>query len=80
MVYALALQWPGYEHVDWHRHVRLTTSSGQVTRGQLAEVIIDYLFAFFNVSFAVTLPDSQPLGDLLSLPTLASKHRSRKSE
>ncbi|KAH8079423.1 hypothetical protein BXZ70DRAFT_649039 [Cristinia sonorae] len=40
--------WPGYDHVDWHRHVRLTTSTGPITRGQLAEQIIDHLFSFFH--------------------------------
>ncbi|TCD62473.1 hypothetical protein EIP91_006821 [Steccherinum ochraceum] len=41
------LIWPGYEHVELSRQIRLSTPTGQITRGQLAEQIIEHLINFF---------------------------------
>ncbi|KAF9002283.1 hypothetical protein BDQ17DRAFT_1483524 [Cyathus striatus] len=35
--------WPGYEHVDWHRHIVLSPQGGSMTRGQLgAEISLQF--------------------------------------
>ncbi|KAG5637803.1 hypothetical protein H0H81_003135 [Sphagnurus paluster] len=42
----LRIIWPGYEHVDWARSIEVNTTSGPITRAQLA-VIISQNFARF---------------------------------
>ncbi|THH26677.1 hypothetical protein EUX98_g7511 [Antrodiella citrinella] len=49
--------WPGYEHVDWNRHLSLP--AGQITRGKLMEHIIDYLFAYFTTMSATPVNASR---------------------
>jgi len=57
---SLRIQWPGYEHVDWVRTIGLTTSSGRMTRGELAEEVVRLLWYFFDrLSYEVVNPSKR---------------------
>lgn len=46
----LVISWPGYEHVDWSSSIELFTSSGPLTRGQLAVEISNAFHSFIMKS------------------------------
>ncbi|KAI6043699.1 hypothetical protein EDC04DRAFT_637536 [Pisolithus marmoratus] len=50
----LAIPWPGYEHVEWVSPIELFTSSGPLTRGQLAVDIANAYHSFVMKSSTYT--------------------------
>ncbi|KAF7432552.1 hypothetical protein PC9H_004493 [Pleurotus ostreatus] len=54
--------WPGYQHVEWTRSVEVVTSSGPMTRLQLARAITDnYVNYISHTAYATSSDPTWPL-------------------